>query len=156
MNPLSKRIRTDLIVIHCAATPPDLDIGAKEIDKWHKERGWSGIGYHYVIRRDGKLETGRDLDAKGAHVKGHNDYSVGICLVGGVDSRNKPENNFTSTQFKVLNKLLDNLMEIYPEAVIVGHTELDKNKACPSFDVERYIPLVEEQRTKPVYLKWIK
>jgi len=131
-----------------------MDIGRKEIDKWHKERGWDGIGYHFVIRRDGTLEKGRDLNAVGAHVKGHNKYSVGICMVGGVDEDNKPENNFTSAQFKALNNLLENLMEVFPEARIVGHNELNKNKACPCFDLERYIPLVEEQRSKPVYIKF--
>ena len=60
------------LVVHCAATPPEMDIGAKEIDLWHRQRGWSGIGYHFVIRRDGRVEAGRPLDRPGAHAQGFN------------------------------------------------------------------------------------
>ena len=82
------------IAVHCAATTPDMDIGAATIDRWHKERGFSSIGYHYVIRRDGTLETGRPLNTPGAHVQGHNAHSIGICLAGGVDQAGKPEKQF--------------------------------------------------------------
>ena len=76
------RESTEYIMIHCAATRADMDIGAADIDRWHRQRGWRKIGYHYVIRRNGEVETGRDMDAVGAHCKGMNDKSVSICLVG--------------------------------------------------------------------------
>src|SRR5690606_114532 len=76
----------NLLVIHCAATTPLMDIGAKEIDVWHKQRGWSKIGYHFVIRRNGVIEKGRDISEVGAHVEGYNKNSIGICMVGGIDS----------------------------------------------------------------------
>ncbi len=129
------RTRTSHIVIHCAATPPSMDIGAKEIDQWHKDRGWKGIGYHYVIRRDGSIENGRHPDEVGAHVRGWNKQSLGICLIGGVDKDNKPENNFTEAQFKSLEHLLVVTSKMYPHAIVMGHRDLDPNKACPSFEV---------------------
>ena len=133
------RGRTDYIVIHCAATPPNMDIGAKEIREWHKTRGWADIGYHDVIRRDGKLEFGREENATGAHVRGYNDRSVGICLVGGVNADNTPENNFTDEQFKTLRRSIRFYKALFPEASIVGHNELDSGKACPSFDVQAWL-----------------
>ena len=90
------RQRTDYIIIHCSATPPNMDVNAKEIDRWHRQKGWLGIGYHYVIKRDGTREVGRKLSEAGAHCIAYNHKSVGICLVGGVDvAGGKAENNFT-------------------------------------------------------------
>jgi N-acetylmuramoyl-L-alanine amidase len=89
------RKKTDLLVVHCAATKASMDIGAKEIRRWHKDRGWDDIGYHYVIRRNGDVEIGRPENAVGAHVAGKNSTSVGICLVGGIDDAGKPKANFT-------------------------------------------------------------
>lgn len=123
---------TDLI-IHCAATPPDMDIGAEEIDQWHRERGWSGIGYHFVIRRSGLVEEGRDIETIGAHVRGHNDNSIGICLVGGKD-----QFDFTMAQMKSLDTLVHSLLRDYPDAAVRGHQEFDENKACPRFNVQEY------------------
>lgn len=134
-----KRKKTDFIVVHCAATKPDMDIGAAEIDVWHKNRGFEKIGYHDVIRRDGRVEQGRDIDDVGAHVKGFNNLSVGVCLVGGVDKKNRPENNFTPEQFKSLKRLLRFYMAKYPKAMILGHRDLDDGKACPSFDVQDWL-----------------
>lgn len=136
---MPKRKKTNYIVIHCAATPPDMDIGAAEIDVWHKGRGFDMIGYADVIRRNGRIEEGRDVDDIGAHVLGHNAESAGICLVGGVDKKNRPENNFTEDQFKSLKRLLRFYMAKYPKAMIVGHCELDGKKACPSFDVQAWL-----------------
>jgi N-acetylmuramoyl-L-alanine amidase len=129
------------IIIHCSATKPSMDIGVKEIDKWHKKRGWSGIGYHYVIRRDGTLETGRSIEKDGAHVKGHNKNTIGICMIGGVDSKQNPENNFTQPQFDKLNTLLQDLLFssiVESGAYIKGHNEFS-NKACPSFNVQEWL-----------------
>jgi N-acetylmuramoyl-L-alanine amidase len=127
-----------MLVVHCSATPPTMDIGKREIDTWHRQRGWLKIGYHYVIKRDGTLEEGRDRDVIGAHAKGHNSKSLGICLVGGVNDENEPENNFTKEQFSCLTELLLSLSVIYPDTQIVGHNTLDQGKACPSFNVEEW------------------
>lgn len=129
----------DTLIIHCAATPPDMNIGVKEIREWHKERGWADIGYHFVIRRDGTIEKGRPLDYIGAHVKGHNRGSIGVCLVGGVDSAMKPRNNFTAPQWMSLDILIGQFLKEYPKGKIHGHNEFEKNKACPSFSVQKYL-----------------
>jgi N-acetylmuramoyl-L-alanine amidase len=128
------RQRTDLIVIHCAATKPGMDIGAAEIDRWHRERGFAAIGYHFVIRRNGALELGRDLMVTGAHVAGHNHRSVGICLVGGIDDHGRPDDNFTPAQWARLEDLVESLARRFPGARVIGHRNLDHGKACPSFD----------------------
>ncbi len=128
--------KINLLVVHCSATVPEQNIGIAEIRQWHEQRGWNDIGYHYVIRRDGTQETGRPLERAGAHAKGHNAFSIGICLVGGVDAGNHPQNNFTPTQFASLRRLLLHLQQRFPESRICGHRDLPKvRKACPSFDV---------------------
>lgn len=132
-----KRTRTKHIVVHCSATRPSQDIGAAEIRKWHKAQGWEDIGYHYVIRRDGKVERGRALDAVGAHVAGHNSTTVGVCMVGGVDQKDftKPVNNFTKPQWAALKQVCADLVARYPDATILGHRDFPKvAKACPCFD----------------------
>lgn len=124
------------IVVHCADTPAIMDVGAKEIDQWHREKGWLCIGYHYVIRRNGTLEVGRPETKMGAHVKGHNSTSIGICLVGGRGPEGEPENNFTIAQMNTLRQLLESLEESYPDAQLVGHRDLAPGRACPCFDVQ--------------------
>lgn len=128
----------DKIIIHCSATPPNLDIGAKEIRTWHKmDRGWSDIGYHYVVRRQGTIELGRPLAIAGAHARGHNANSIGICLVGGVDSTNQPEDNFTPPQLFTAKLLVRGLLvEFGDEVEVLGHRDLPGvTKDCPCFDV---------------------
>lgn len=137
------------IVIHCSATRPSQNIRAAAIDAWHKARGWLMIGYHFVISRDGRLETGRPLNMnhvlepaeKGAHVQGFNGVSVGVCLVGGVSEQdvNIPENNFTASQWISLRGLITQLMNQFPGAQVVGHRVLNPGKACPSFDVQEWL-----------------
>lgn len=133
------RVKTDLIVVHCAATRPSMDIGLREIRQWHRQRGFLDVGYHLIIRRDGTVEHGRDLGVVGAHVQGHNSTSVGVCLVGGVDDAMRPEDNFTVPQQAVLYDTLKDLKRTYPGARIVGHNELDAGKACPSFNVQDWL-----------------
>jgi hypothetical protein len=116
-----------------------MDIGAKEIDIWHKNKGWDGNGYQDVIRRDGTLEFGRDENDVGAHVEGYNSESVGICMVGGVDKDENPENNFTKAQFKTLKRSLSFYNTLFPEAKVVGHNDLNPHKACPSFNVGQWL-----------------
>jgi len=126
------------LVIHTAATRPSMDIGVKEIRQWHKQRGFNDIGYHYVIRRNGKIEKGRDDSKIGAHVRGYNRDSLGISLVGGVNERTlKPENNYTAAQWASLESLLKKLSAKYPEANVKGHRDFPNvAKACPCFDAE--------------------
>lgn len=134
-----KRPSTDHIVVHCADTYARMDIGAFEIGQWHRQRSWLAIGYHFVIRRDGTVESGREEDVVGAHVAGHNYTSVGICLVGGKGDDNDPEDNFTDAQYRALEGLLAAELSLHPEAKIVGHNELNDGKACPSFDVQKWL-----------------
>lgn len=137
-----KRTKTDYIVIHCSATGDNMDIGAADIDKWHRKNGWACIGYHYVIRRDGDVEEGRAVDVIGAHVAGYNEHSVAICMVGGVDANDvsKAKNNFTEAQFTSLKSLLTVLKMKYPNAKIQGHRDFPGvKKACPSFDVAAWL-----------------
>jgi len=126
------------IVVHCSATTPDMDIGAQVIDAWHIGRGWSGIGYHGVIRRDGALESGRELTRMGAHVRGHNSESVGICLVGGLDDDRRPAATFTAEQYTTLKYVLGGLVRRFPGAKVVGHHDLNPRKSCPCFDVQAW------------------
>lgn len=128
----------NLIVVHCSATPPSMDIDAPTIRKWHTDNGWSDIGYHYVIKRNGDIEKGRPDHIQGAHVKGHNKNSLGVCLVGGVNEGNSPDCNFTRGQFYSLEVLVTKLSETHGNACIIGHRQLDPSKACPSFDVESW------------------
>lgn len=139
---MALRKSTDYIAIHCSATRPSQNIGVEDIRKWHKAKGWSDVGYHYVITRKGQVQKGRAEKAVGAHVEGYNSRSIGICLVGGVSEADftKPENNFLPTQFVMLRALLDELLKRYPGAVIQGHRDFPNvHKACPSFDVKEWL-----------------
>ena len=124
------------IIIHCTATPEGRDHTAKEIDRWHREKGWASIGYHFVIRLDGTVENGRPIEQVGAHVKGHNADSIGIVYVGGCDKNMKPKDTRTPEQREALLETVTNLQESYPHATVNGHNEFDKGKACPSFNVQ--------------------
>ena len=126
----------EYLVVHCSATPEDMDIGASDIKRWHLQRGWLDIGYHYVIRRDGTVEKGRNDNTPGAHARGYNQKSLGICLVGGVESDGKsPEANYTHAQWESLESLLSVLLVDHEGAQVLGHRDLPNvHKACPSFD----------------------
>lgn len=137
-----KRVSTDFIAVHCAATKPSMNVGAADIDRWHRANGWACIGYHFVIRRDGTIEEGREVDVIGAHVANWNHNSVGICMVGGASEKdvNVPENNFTPAQWDSLKKLLADLRKKYPSAHIQGHRDFPGvNKYCPSFEVKDWL-----------------
>lgn len=131
------RASTSFIVIHCAATRPSQDVGAADIRKWHKAKGWADIGYHWVIRRNGKIEKGRAENLVGAHEPTRNRNSVGVCLVGGVSEKDftKAENNFTPEQWAALEKLVKDVQTRYPKTKVMGHRDCPGvRKACPSFD----------------------
>jgi len=144
---MKMRTSTTHIVIHCADTYADMDIGAADIRKWHvDERGWSDIGYHKVIRRDGTVEDGRDLHVSGAHASGFNSVSVGVCLVGGRGKDNKAEDNFTEAQMASLKEVVEDLMGRFEWAMPMGHRDLPNvTKECPSFDVLKWWHGAEEQ-----------
>jgi N-acetyl-anhydromuramyl-L-alanine amidase AmpD len=135
-----QRKSTKFIVVHHAATKKGQDVGVKEIRRWHLDRGFTDVGYHYIIRRDGRLETGRAIGVAGAHVSGRNHNSIGICLVGGLsDDGKKAEFNYTEAQLATLEKTLRSATAAYPAAEVVGHRDLDPKKPeCPAFDVKKW------------------
>ena len=110
------------------------EVSLSEVDQWHRQRGWKGIGYHYLIRLDGTVERGRPEAEIGAHCQDHNLHSIGICYVGGLDSRNRPADTRTPAQRLALRELLETLHARYPHALIVGHHLFHPQKACPCFD----------------------
>lgn len=124
------------IIIHCSATPEGKDFTVQDIDRWHRQRGWRGIGYHYVIYRDGSVHAGRSLQIVGAHCKGHNAMSIGICYIGGLSKDGKPKDTRTPEQKQALKALIMKLKKDYPNATIHGHNEFAV-KACPCFDVRK-------------------
>ena len=127
--------RITLIVIHCSAVKPDQQSSAAQIDSWHRQRGFHlGIGYHYVIRRDGTLEMGRPEYMVGAHCKNHNQHSIGVCYEGGLNARGDPADTRTPQQRETMRQLINELRERYPKAIVVGHHNLNPLKACPCFD----------------------
>jgi len=138
---VTQRKKTTLLLVHCSYTKATQDIGVDEIRQWHtlprpKGNGWSDVGYNLIVRRDGTLEHGRDIEAIGAHAKGYNSVSVGVCLVGGMSADEKPLFNFTQTQLTTLKHVLDYLTEKYPDAEVKGHRDLpNSHKPCPCFDV---------------------
>jgi N-acetylmuramoyl-L-alanine amidase len=130
MRPITK------VIIHCSATPPSMDIGADTIRGWHVNGNkWADIGYHYVVRLDGKIEEGRGIDAVGAHTRGENTSSIGLCYVGGVGEDKQPKDTRTPEQKKTLRELTSALAVLFPEVSFHGHNEFSA-KACPSFDVK--------------------
>lgn len=127
------------IIIHCSYTYPSMDIGVEEIRRWHiNENKWSDIGYHYVIRRNGVVEKGRDVEIPGAHVRGHNEDSIGVCLVGGKSRSPRPDCNYTPAQWSSLYKLVHELQGEFPGATVHGHYEFTGAKTCPTFDVSAW------------------
>lgn len=125
------------LIVHCSATPEGKDYSVDTIRQWHLQRGFSDIGYHYVVYRDGSIHTGRDESVIGAHCTGHNTNSIGVCYIGGVDTDGKtPKDTRTAEQKQSLVKLLKELKTKYPQASIHGHRDF-ANKACPSFDATK-------------------
>lgn len=136
------RRRIDLIVVHSTATREGENVSVADIRRMHKNKGYSDIGYHYVIYRDGTLHEGRNINVDGAHAKGHNPHSIGIVYVGGCSSTEKDKKgNYkakdtrTAEQKASLLRLLKDLRKMYPKAKIVGHRDLNAT-ACPSFDAK--------------------
>ncbi|MGQ0595829.1 N-acetylmuramoyl-L-alanine amidase [Aquabacterium sp.] len=128
------------ITVHCSATKPSVYVDRAVIDRWHRAKGWLGIGYHFVIKRDGTVEAGRSLDKVGAHVEGHNTGNIGVCLAGGLNEKTAAsEDNYTPEQKNSLAKLLKTLTAQYgiPKANVLGHRDWPGvAKDCPCFDVK--------------------
>ena len=132
-----------LLILHCSAVRPDQQSSVAQINTWHRQRGFHlGIGYHYVVRRDGSVETGRPEYLVGAHCLNHNAHSIGICYEGGLDIRGQPADTRTEAQKASLRTLLEDLHRRYPKALIVGHRDLSHDRDCPCFDtVKEYADL---------------
>ena len=123
---LEKKIK--FLIVHCSDTPNNQNLSATDIHLMHLSFGWDGIGYHKIIKRSGKIENGRPEYWVGAHVKGKNDISLGVCLIG--------RDAFTKNQFKSLDRILKKWKEKYPNSKIVGHRDTgNTKKTCPNFDV---------------------
>ena len=135
-----------LIIIHCSAVRPWQQSSAKDIDNWHKAKGWNGNGYHFVVRRDGSIETGRAIEKPGAHCVNHNRYSIGVCYEGGLDSSGAETDTRTPEQRVALRQLIADLHRRFPRAVIVGHRDLNPGKKCPCFEAA-----VEYQEFQPSF-----
>ena len=128
-----------LLVIHCSAVMPDQTSSVAQIDRYHREKKHYklGIGYHYVVRRDGQIEPGRPEWMVGANCQNHNAHSIGICYEGGINIRGQTADTRTAAQKLALRQLLEDLHRRYPRALIVGHHDLNPRKDCPCFDAVR-------------------
>jgi N-acetylmuramoyl-L-alanine amidase len=124
------------IIVHCTATKEGKNFKVDDINRWHKQRGWNMIGYHYVVYLDGTIHQGRNEDQIGAHCLKHNTNSIGVVYVGGLDANGKPKDTRTEAQKKGLRKLLTELKHKYPKATIHSHKDFAP-KACPSFDATK-------------------
>lgn len=125
--------RIDTIIVHCTATIEGREVTVGDIDQWHRKQNWFGIGYHYVVYLDGSIHQGRPEEKVGAHCLGHNNTSIGVCYVGGLDKHGKPKDTRTDAQRTGLKTILRSLLAKYPGAVIYGHRDFAA-KACPCFD----------------------
>ena len=125
------------LIIHCTATPATQSVTVADITRWHRQRGWKTIGYHFLIDQDGVVHTGRPLSDVGAHCRGHNANSIGICYVGGLAKNGSPSDTRTDAQKNALLSLVTELLERFPSAKVYGHNEFS-SKACPCFDVQAW------------------
>lgn len=121
------------IMLHCTATPARRAVTRDEIDGWHRQRGFRGIGYHYIIHQNGRVEEGRPLTQTGAHCKGYNSTAIGIAYVGGTDAKGVPTDTRTPEQKAAIVALIGRLRARFRIERIMGHNEV-ANKACPCFD----------------------
>lgn len=139
------------IVIHYSATYEDQNLTVKDIDKMHKARGWKGVGYHWIIRRDGVVERGRPESQVGAHVGGQNTGKIGICAIGGTNRKTGPNvgvDNRTPAQIKAQINLIRECLKRYPGAKVLGHRDLAPTQ-CPGFDVIPWWAAIQKGHTAP-------
>lgn len=128
--------KIDKIIIHCSDTLDGKSFKASDIDRWHKERGWAGIGYHFVVLLDGTVEEGRDIENAGAHCKGQNASSIGICYIGGRGAHGTQDTR-TEEQKNALRELIARLRNEYGNLPVFGHHDFDKKKDCPCFNAKK-------------------
>ena len=128
--------KIEYIIVHCTATPEGREVSAAEVTRWHIQRGFRTIGYHYLIGLNGGVEIGRQEEEIGAHAKSYNTKSIGVCYVGGTDDRGRAKDTRTPQQKESLLQLLKALKKKYPDATIIGHRDV-ANKACPSFEAKQ-------------------
>lgn len=140
--------KIDMIVIHCSATRADVPLSPRQLEEMHRKRGFDGCGYHYYVRRDGEICTMRPVDRPGAHAKGYNQHSIGVCYEGGLDEQGRPADTCTELQKRSLRVLVRVLAMDFQTRRIVGHRDLSPDldgdgviepeewtKVCPCFDV---------------------
>ena len=140
--------KIDMIVIHCSATRADVPLSPRQLEEMHRQRGFDGCGYHYYVRRDGEICTMRPVDRPGAHAKGYNQHSIGVCYEGGLDEQGRPADTRTELQKRSLRVLVRVLAMDFQTRRIVGHRDLspdldgdgviepeERTKVCPCFDV---------------------
>ena len=132
--------RINKIILHCAATREGQNFTIKDIDSWHKKRGFTKIGYHYVIYLDGSVHKGRQESEIGAHATGQNANSIGICYIGGCDKNGKAKDTRTPAQKESLLKLVHDLLKKYNLGLenVYGHYQFSPKKQCPSFSIETF------------------
>ena len=129
-----------LIVVHCSATRANKNFTIEALEACHKARGFTTIGYHYYITKDGTLYPGRPESQMGAHAKGYNAHSIGICYEGGLDKNGRPADTRTIAQKVTMEELLKSLCLDYPDAKILGHRDLPGvRKECPCFDTKKWL-----------------
>ena len=128
-----------MLVIHCSATRCNVPFTVSQLEQCHRDRGFDGIGYHFYITRDGAVHATRPLERIGAHAKGFNLHSIGICYEGGLDADGKPADTRTWQQRDSMNDLVFALCKTFPEVKVLGHYQLsaDIHKACPCFDAQK-------------------
>jgi len=147
----------NLIVVHCSATRGDCTLSPEDLDRLHRRRGFNGTGYHYYIRKDGTVHLTRPIERVGAHAKGFNAHSIGICYEGGLDCRGRPGDTRTSAQRATLRQLIGQLQEKFPGCRVCGHRDLSPDlngngeiepeewiKSCPCFEVAKEFKELEE------------
>ena len=124
------------LVVQSLGTPPSDDIGVRELDRRDREAGFLGIGYHFVVRRDGRVEKGRALQRASAFIPGHNSNSIAICMVGGENENGHELGNYMTEQFDSLLRLLSGLSQTFPDAEVMGHRDLlGSATSSPHFNV---------------------